>query len=138
MRPAPPPGVVLPHWPVWAAHAKYTAPIPRQMYVHNLEHGWIVLSYRCKDTCPEVVAALEDPAYTVPPAAPARTGVAWLRSHVARFSEGAEHERRRALAVAILDKIDPDSLRTAPGPSQDDARPTNCQDPIRRRLLRYS
>ncbi len=63
----------------------------------------------------EVVAALEDPAYTVPPAAPGTRGVAWLRSHVARFSEGAEHERRRALAVAVLDKIDPDSLRTAPG-----------------------
>jgi hypothetical protein len=63
----------------------------------------------------EVVAALEDPAYTVPPAAPGNRGVAWLRAHVARFSEGAEHVRRRALAVAILDKIDPDSLRTAPG-----------------------
>ena len=63
----------------------------------------------------EVVAALEDPAYSVPPAAPAATGVAWLRSHVARFSEGAEHERRRALAVDILDKIDPDRLRTASG-----------------------
>jgi hypothetical protein len=63
----------------------------------------------------EVVAALEDPRYTVPPAAPAETGVAWLRSQVARFSEGVEHERRRALAVAILDKIDPESLRTAPG-----------------------
>jgi cytochrome P450 len=63
----------------------------------------------------EVVAALEDPAYTVPPVAPAPTGVAWLRSHVARFSEGAEHERRRSLAVAILDKIDPESLRNAPG-----------------------
>jgi cytochrome P450 len=63
----------------------------------------------------EVFAALEDPAYTVPPAAPGNRGVAWLRAHVARFSEGAEHARRRALAVAILDKIDPDSLRTAPG-----------------------
>jgi hypothetical protein len=63
----------------------------------------------------EVVAALEDPAYSVPPAAPAATGVAWLRSHVARFSEGAEHERRRALAVDILDKIDPNRLRTASG-----------------------
>jgi hypothetical protein len=48
-----------PHWPVWAAHAKYTAPVPRQMYVHNLEHGWIVLSYRCENDCPDVVAALE-------------------------------------------------------------------------------
>jgi hypothetical protein len=63
----------------------------------------------------EVVAALEDPAYPVPPTVPAATGVAWLRSQVARFSEGAEHERRRSLAVAILDKIDPASLRSAPG-----------------------
>ena len=63
----------------------------------------------------EVIAALEDPAYGVPPVAPATTGVAWLRSHVARFSEGADHDRRRALAVAELAKIDPDGLRTAAG-----------------------
>jgi hypothetical protein len=48
-----------PHWPVWAARGKYTTPVPRPMYVHDLEHGWIVLSYRCKDDCPDVVAALE-------------------------------------------------------------------------------
>lgn len=48
-----------PHWPVWAARGKYEAPIPRQLYVHNLEHGWVVLSYRCKGACPDVVAALE-------------------------------------------------------------------------------
>jgi cytochrome P450 len=63
----------------------------------------------------EVVAALEDPAYVVPPAVPAETGVAWLRSHVARFSEGADHDRRRAMAVAELDKIGPEDLRTAAG-----------------------
>jgi hypothetical protein len=63
----------------------------------------------------EVVAALEDPAYTVPPAEPAPAGIGWLRSHVARFSEGADHERRRALAVAVLETIDPARLRTAPG-----------------------
>jgi hypothetical protein len=48
-----------PHWPVWAARGKYTAAIPRELYVHNLEHGWVVLSYRCKSACPDVVAALE-------------------------------------------------------------------------------
>jgi hypothetical protein len=48
-----------PHWPVWASRGKYTETVRREMYVHNLEHGWIVLSYRCKDACPEVVAALE-------------------------------------------------------------------------------
>lgn len=48
-----------PHWPVWAARGKYIAPIPQQLYTHNLEHGWVVLSYRCKEACPDVVAALE-------------------------------------------------------------------------------
>ena len=48
-----------PHWPIWASRGKYTDPIRREMYGHNLEHGWIVLSYRCKGACPAIVAALE-------------------------------------------------------------------------------
>jgi len=47
-----------PHWPVWASQGKYITPVRREMFVHNLEHGWVVLSYRCKEACPEVVAAL--------------------------------------------------------------------------------
>ena len=46
------------HWAIWAAYKKYTAPVPREMYVHDLEHGAIVLLYRCADACPEVEAAL--------------------------------------------------------------------------------
>jgi hypothetical protein len=37
--------------------------------------------------------------------------VAWLRAMVARFSSGADHQRRRALAVDELAKIDPAVLR---------------------------
>jgi hypothetical protein len=37
--------------------------------------------------------------------------VAWLRAMVARFSSGTDHQRRRALAVAELAKIDPAELR---------------------------
>jgi hypothetical protein len=47
------------HWPVWAAFASYTAPVPREMYVHDMEHGAVVLAYRCADPCPDVVAALQ-------------------------------------------------------------------------------
>jgi hypothetical protein len=54
---------------------------------------------------------LTDPSYLVPTTPSAPTGVAWLRSSVARFSNGATHERRRALAVAELAAIDPDELR---------------------------
>jgi hypothetical protein len=48
-----------PHWPVWAAHAKYPTAVPRELYTHNLEHGWVVLSYRCTEECPNTVLALE-------------------------------------------------------------------------------
>jgi hypothetical protein len=37
--------------------------------------------------------------------------VAWLRAMVARFSSGPDHQRRRALAVAELAKVDPAALR---------------------------
>lgn len=57
------------------------------------------------------LAVLTDPAFVVPPVPPASAGLAWLRATVARFSSGAEHERRRALAVALLDAIPLESLR---------------------------
>ncbi len=47
------------HWPVWAAYKAYQTPVPREMYVHDQEHGGVVLAYRCADACPEVVSALE-------------------------------------------------------------------------------
>ena len=56
---------------------------------------------------------LADPAFVVPPVPRVESpvGIAWLRSHVGRFSSGAEHERRRALAVAEIDRLEPDELR---------------------------
>lgn len=52
-------------------------------------------------------------AVDVPEAA---TGVAWLRSRVARFSEGAEHVRRRALTEDLISGIDLASLRRPGAP----------------------
>jgi hypothetical protein len=46
------------HWAVWAAFKKYDTAVPREMYVHDLEHGAIVFAFRCKEACPDVVAAL--------------------------------------------------------------------------------
>ncbi|MFG1921913.1 hypothetical protein [Cryptosporangium sp. NPDC048952] len=56
------------------------------------------------------MSILTDPAYIVPPVPDASRGVAWLRASVARFSSGDAHRRRRALAVALLATIPPDTL----------------------------
>jgi hypothetical protein len=56
-----------PHYPVWAAYQLYTSPVPRGYYVHDLEHGAIVFLYNCGDAgCPDVVAALQQAADTLP------------------------------------------------------------------------
>jgi cytochrome P450 len=63
----------------------------------------------------EVRAVLADPTFIVPPVPPvdAPVGIAWLRAHVSRFSSGADHDRRRALAVTAIAQLDPAELRRA-------------------------
>jgi Cytochrome P450 len=68
----------------------------------------------------EVVAALADPAL-VPVEPPEEAGAdrdtvgsaAWLRAHVARFSHGSAHVRRRAVIEAELARLDEDGLGRA-------------------------
>jgi hypothetical protein len=47
------------HWGIWAAYKAYTKPVPRESYVHDLEHGAVVLTYRCESDCADVVKMLE-------------------------------------------------------------------------------
>jgi hypothetical protein len=35
------------HYPIWAAYKTYPTAIPEGFFVHNLEHGAIVLTYNC-------------------------------------------------------------------------------------------
>lgn len=54
----------------------------------------------------------------VPAVPPGKSGVAWLRSSVVRFSNGPDHTRRRALTVRLLDEVHAttlDELATALG-----------------------
>jgi hypothetical protein len=39
-----------PHYPVWATWGVHMNPVPRPYYVHNLEHGGVVLLYKCTDS----------------------------------------------------------------------------------------
>lgn len=47
------------HWPIWAEFRTHEVAVPREMLVHNLEHGAIVMRHRCDPECPEVVEAFE-------------------------------------------------------------------------------
>src|SRR5260370_23441538 len=48
-----------PHYPVWARYEEHAGVIARPYWVHNLEHGAIVLLYR-PDAPAATIAALRD------------------------------------------------------------------------------
>jgi hypothetical protein len=57
-----------PHYPIWAAYQTYSSPVPRPYYVHDLEHGAIVLVYKCDqdDGCPAIVQGLQATSDAIP------------------------------------------------------------------------
>jgi hypothetical protein len=38
-----------PHYPIWATWGVHATPVPRSYYVHNMEHGGVILQYKCTD-----------------------------------------------------------------------------------------
>lgn len=45
------------HYPTWADYGFYEFALPRGYWVHNLEHGSVVVTYNCEDGCAEELAA---------------------------------------------------------------------------------
>jgi hypothetical protein len=54
------------HYPVWARWNRHYTSLERGYWLHNAEHGGIVLLYRCPEGCPDVVDALLDVARAFP------------------------------------------------------------------------
>ncbi|MDH5527565.1 MAG: DUF3105 domain-containing protein [Nitrospirota bacterium] len=48
-------GSHTPYTAPWGVHEK---PVPPEVFIHNLEHGGIVIGYRCPDECPELAEQL--------------------------------------------------------------------------------
>ena len=58
-----------PHFPVWAAYQEFTSPVPRGYYVHDLEHGAVVLLSNCDQVsgdCTPVLDALRAASASLP------------------------------------------------------------------------
>ena len=49
-----------PHYPTWELWGEHDSTVPRGNWVHNLEHGGIVLSYRCADPCDAELEVLRE------------------------------------------------------------------------------
>jgi hypothetical protein len=49
-----------PHYPTWSSAGEKDEPVERGFWVHNLEHGWIVLLYNCPDGCDAELDALRE------------------------------------------------------------------------------
>lgn len=48
------------HWPKPAPWGDYEQEVPEETWVHNLEHGGIVILYRCETPCPDLVRQLRE------------------------------------------------------------------------------
>lgn len=57
-----------PHWPLWQMPwGAYANELPRERWVHNLEHGGVVMLYNCPSGCADVVAQLVNLRDATPP-----------------------------------------------------------------------
>lgn len=45
------------HYPTWADFGEYDFPLPRGFWMHNLEHGAVVVTYRCPAGCTKDLSA---------------------------------------------------------------------------------
>jgi len=93
------------HYGHWAAFGVYQSPLPRGFWVHDLEHGVIVLSYHCEDGCSQEVDAAEKLLGELPddPSCPRRAPGAAHSRPAARRALGRQRMGSHACAPAASD-----------------------------------
>ena len=81
-----------PHLPYIAPWGVHTEPIVRELQVHNLEDGGVMVQYHCATPCPDLVARLTEgegrvgflDLFAIPPGTPAfRTGLLHISLNLA-------------------------------------------------------
>jgi len=55
-----------PHYDTPADGSTYDQPLPEGRWVHNLEHGGVVILYKCPSGCPDLVKQLKDLSAAAP------------------------------------------------------------------------
>ena len=48
------------HYDRWASWGIKTEPLPEELFIHNMEHGGVILHYNCPDGCADEVAQMEE------------------------------------------------------------------------------
>ena len=48
------------HYDRWASWGIKTEPLPSELFIHNMEHGGIILHYNCPDGCADEVEQMEE------------------------------------------------------------------------------
>jgi hypothetical protein len=72
-----------PHYPNWAAYGEYDFALPRGYWLHNVEHGSVVLAYNCPQGCADDVARAR----------------AWMQNMLADPYCGAQGGEKRVLLL---------------------------------------
>ena len=55
------------HYPQWANYGVYLQAVPAGFWIHNLEHGAVVLLFKCESNCQSVAEQAQKTVQTLPP-----------------------------------------------------------------------
>lgn len=103
------------HYPVWVPWAQpFTEQVPRGNWLHNAEHGGVVLLYRCPDGCPDVAAQLGALAAALPqdPLCPPSINARWVLTPDPLLPDGVQVAAASWGYTYQATCLDPDSLKS--------------------------